>query len=124
MTFLRDGQPIQTIAIEVADTDSLRNRGMMQRTTIPDATGMLFIFSSAQRQSFWMQNTPSALDIMFFDADTTLLNVEANATPFQERPTFDSAGPAQFVVEVPAGYARRYGLTPGIKASWQLSDAP
>ncbi|MEM1054065.1 MAG: DUF192 domain-containing protein [Bacteroidota bacterium] len=122
LTFLRDGTPITTIAIEVADTDSTRTRGMMERTVIPDATGMLFIFDRAEMQGFWMDNTPSALDIMFFDADSTLLNVEANAVPYQQTPTYNSDGPAQFVVETPAGFARRYGLTPGVRIDWTLAD--
>ncbi|OZC03126.1 DUF192 domain-containing protein [Rubricoccus marinus] len=126
LTFSRDGQPITTIAIEVADTDSLRMRGMMDRTEIPDATGMLFIFPTAAPQSFWMQNTPSALDIMYFGADSTLINVQANAVPFQTNPTYPSEGPAQFVVETPAGFARRYGLTPGVRIDWDLDteEAP
>ncbi len=123
LTFYRDDQPITTIAIEVADTDSLRMRGMMDRTVIPEATGMLFIFPNAAPQSFWMQSTPSALDIMYFGADSTLINVQANAVPFQTDPTYPSEGPAQFVVETPAGFARRYGLTPGVRIGWALSGS-
>lgn len=123
LTFLRDGQPITSIAIEVADTDSSRARGLMDRSVIPPATGMLFVFPREEMQGFWMQSTPSALDIMFFDADSTLINVEANAVPYQTTPTYDSDAPAQFVVETPAGFARRYGLTPGVTIDWRLDSA-
>lgn len=123
LTFLRDGAPITTIAIEVADTDSTRARGLMERTEIPDATGMLFVFPRAEPQGFWMDKTPRSLDIMFFGADSTLLNVAANTTPFQVSPSYTSQGPAQYVVETPAGFARRYGLTPGVRIDWTV-DAP
>lgn len=120
LTFSRDGQPITTIDIEVADTDSTITRGLMERTVIPPATGMLFIFPGEETRSFWMSNTPTALDIIFFAADSTLVNVQPNTVPFQTTPTYDSEGPAQFVVEVPAGFARRYGLTPGVRIDWTL----
>ena len=118
LTFFRNGAEITTIEIEIADTDSTRTRGLMERTDIPDATGMLFVFPREEPQGFWMANTPSSLDILFFDADSTLLNVEANTTPFQTSPSYNSEGPARFVVEVPAGFARRYGLTPGVTIDW------
>jgi len=122
LTFSRDGQPITTIDIEIADTDSLRARGLMDRPNIPEATGMLFIFPNEAPQSFWMENTPSSLDIMYFGADSALVNVQANTAPYQRSPTYPSEGPAQFVVETPAGFARRYGLTPGVKIDWTRND--
>lgn len=124
LTFSREGQPLATIDIEVADTDSTITRGLMQRTNFPEDTGMLFIFPNEETRSFWMQNTPTALDIIFFAADSTLVNVQANAVPYQQTPTYDSEGPAQFVVEVPAGFAQRHGLTPGVSIDWTRTDAP
>ena len=123
LTFSRDGQPITSIAVEVADTDSTRMRGLMERPEIPEDTGMLFIFPTAENQGFWMEKTPSPLDIIFFGPDSTLINVAANAVPYQRQPTYDSQGPAQFVVEVPAGFAKRHGLTPGVKIDWQIEGS-
>ena len=120
LTFFRDGEPITTIEIELADNDSTRTRGLMDRTEIPPATGMLFTFPTEELQGFWMQNTYVPLDIIYFDADSALVNVQANAVPHQINPTYNSTGPAQFVVEVPAGFARRYGLTQGVTIDWTL----
>ncbi|MEM6328299.1 MAG: hypothetical protein AAF791_14385, partial [Bacteroidota bacterium] len=58
------------------------------------------------------------------DADSSFVNAQANTVPFQTTPTYDSSGPAQFVVEVPAGFARRYGLTPGVRIDWTRNGAP
>ena len=122
LTFLRDGEPITTIDIELADDDSTRTRGLMDRTEIPPATGMLFTFPNEELQGFWMQNTYVPLDIIYFDADSSLVNVQANAVPHQIRPTYNSTAPAQYVVEVPAGFARRYGLTEGVTIDWALDE--
>ena len=122
LSFLRDGDTLQTIQIEVADTDSTRARGLMEREEIPPDTGMLFVFPAARQQAFYMANTPRSLDIQFYGPDSTLLNVAENTRPYTLDNVF-SEGDAQFVVEVPAGYTRRLGLVPGDRITWSL-DRP
>lgn len=117
LSFVRGTDTLRTIDIEIADTDSTRGRGLMQRREIPDDTGMLFIFPFAEQQAFYMANTPRSLDIQFYAADSTLLNVAENTTPYSFENVL-SEGEAQFVVEVPAGYSRRIGLVPGDRIIW------
>lgn len=119
LSFVRGGDTLRTIDIEVADTDSTRARGLMQRSEIPADTGMLFIFPDADQRAFYMANTPRSLDIQFYAADSTLINIEENTTPYSLDNVF-SEGAAQFVVEVPAGYSRRIGLVPGDRITWSL----
>ncbi len=119
LSFVRGPDTLRTIAIEVADTDSSRGRGLMQRSEIPDDTGMLFVFPAAEPQAFYMANTPRSLDIQFYSADSTLLNVAENTTPYSLGNVL-SEGAAQFVVEVPAGASRRIGLVAGDRITWTL----
>ena len=123
LSFVRNGDTLRTIDIEVADTDSTRQRGLMERTDYPPDTGMLFIFPRAQQQAFYMLNTPRSLDIQFYAADSTLLNIAENTTPYSTD-NLVSQGDAQFVVEVPAGYSRRIGLVPGDRITWSSDDEP
>ena len=118
LAFVRGADTLRTIAVEIADTDSARARGLMQRTEIPDDTGMLFVFPSAGPQAFYMMNTPRPLDIQFYAADSTLVNVAENTTPFSLDNVY-SDGEAQFVVEVEAGVSRRIGLVPGDRITWR-----
>ena len=117
LSFVRGTDTLRTIDIEIADTDSTRMRGLMERTDIPDDTGMLFIFPTEQEQAFYMMNTPRPLDIQFYAADSTLVNVVENTTPYSLDNVY-SEGPAQFVVEVEAGVSRRIGLVPGDRITW------
>jgi len=117
LSFVRGTDTLKTIAIEIADTDSTRARGLMQRPDIPADTGMLFVFPAAEPQAFYMANTPRSLDIQFYAADSTLLNIAENTTPYA-LDNVVSAGAAQFVVEVPAGYSRRLGLVAGDRITW------
>lgn len=120
LDFVRDGRTLKTIAIEIADTDSTRERGLMERAVIPADTGMLFVFDHAEAQTFYMASTPKSLDIQFYGPDSTLLNIAEDAVPYSFT-TLPSSGPAQFVVEVPAGYSRRLGLVPGDRIRWTSS---
>jgi uncharacterized membrane protein (UPF0127 family) len=125
LQFLRaDGTPVREIAVEIADTDSTTQRGLMDRRCLPPDWGMLFVFPDVRRREFYMANTPRALDVMFFGPDSTLLNVAEYTEPFS--PTaLPSEGPARFVVETPAGFTDRLGLVPGDRITWAPSgEAP
>lgn len=117
LSFVRGADTLRTIDIEIADDDSSRGRGLMQRDVIPGDTGMLFIFPRPEPQAFYMANTPRSLDIQYYAADSTLVNIVENTTPYSYDNVL-SEGPAQFVVEVPAGVSRRIGLVPGDRITW------
>ena len=67
-----------------------------------------------QKFTFWMRNTRIPLDIMYFDADLRLINVQT-ARPCRTRncPTYPSTGPAKYVLELNAGKAAELGAQPG-----------
>jgi hypothetical protein len=112
LSVLQSGDTLVTVDIEIAETDSARTRGLMQRTSLPDQSGMLFLFPNEQPRSFWMANTPLALDILFANADTT---------PFSQD-NVRSGDPAQYVLEMPAGFADSYGVLEGDRLTWQRTD--
>ncbi len=119
LTFIRaDGRPIVTIDIEIAETDSARQRGLMQRPSLPPRSGMLFLFDREEPQSFWMANTPLSLDIIFVDADSQIVDIHKYARPFSTD-VIASAAPAKFVVEVPAGFTDQYGILEGDRIRWR-----
>lgn len=92
---------------------------MMQRDGFPsDRSGMLFIFDEEEPRSFWMSNTPVALDIIFTDADSQIVNIAKYTTPFSNE-RYRSEEPAQFVLETPAGFADSHGLLEGDRIRWQ-----
>src|SRR5437667_1419898 len=55
----------QTFTLEVADTDSTREFGLMKRDSMPADHGMIFVFSRDEPRGFWMKNTRFPLDILF-----------------------------------------------------------
>jgi uncharacterized membrane protein (UPF0127 family) len=122
LAILQDGDTLVVLDIEVADTDSARERGMMQREGFPSETsGMLFPFAEEKERSFWMANTPLALDLFFLNADSQVVSIEKYAQP-NTAASIPSEGPAQYVLETPAGFADSYGIVAGDRARWRRTD--
>lgn len=117
LSFTRPGTAPITIDIEIAETDSARTRGLMQRKSLPELSGMLFIFPREETQSFWMANTPLALDIIFVSADSQIVDIKKYTRPFSTQ-SISSAAPARYVIEVSAGFADTHGLTAGDRVTW------
>ena len=119
LAVVQNGDSTVTLDIEIADTDSARERGMMQREGFPsDRSGMLFLFDEAQPRSFWMSNTPVALDIIFVSADSQIVSIAKYTTPFANE-RYRSGQPAQYVLETPAGFADSHGLLEGDRIRWR-----
>ncbi len=118
LTFLRDGAPLVTIDIEIADDDSSRTRGLMQRSRLPERSGMLFIFDRAAPQSFWMANTQLPLDILFVDADSQIVSITKYTKPLSPESVTSGGAAAQFVIEVEAGFTDTYGIIETDRVRW------
>ncbi len=117
LRLMRDGATYRTLQTEIADTDSSRQRGLMERAPLTDEQAMLFVFDFAGPQTFWMANTPSALDIAFVAGDSTILNVAKYVRP-NTTSGVSSQGAAKFVLEVRAGWADTYGMSRGDRIRW------
>src|SRR5215472_15021703 len=60
---------VHVFAVEIADNDAERAKGLMYRKELPEGQGMLFDFHHEQEVSFWMQNTYIPLDMIFIRGD-------------------------------------------------------
>ena len=121
LTFVRNGEDVATIDIEIAESDSARTRGLMQRTSLPEMSGMLFIFAREEPQSFWMGNTPLALDLIFVNSDSQIVDIDKYNKPYSSESIVSDA-PAQYVVEVPAGFTDMHGISESDRVKWSRSD--
>lgn len=117
LTISRAGQTLAALDIEIADNPEDIQQGLMYRRSMDEDHGMLFLMSDNDIQSFWMLNTYIPLDIIFIDANKRIVNVAANTTPHNTDPV-SSTAPAQYVLEVNAGYAQRKGLQSGDQMAW------
>ena len=98
--------------VEIADDEAERARGLMYREPLADDRGMLFQFPDMAERGFWMENTPSSLDIVYIDDEGRIVSIARHTTPFS-RQSIPSYGAAKGVLEVRAGRTEEIGAEPG-----------
>jgi uncharacterized membrane protein (UPF0127 family) len=113
-----DGKYISMIDIEIADDDNKRTTGLMDRLSMEEKQGMLFLFPHESIQSFWMKNTVISLDIIFVNRNNEIVTIHKDTTPF-DMGSYPSTKPASQVVEVIAGYTDLYNINIGDKIVWR-----
>jgi uncharacterized protein len=115
-----DGQAWK-VNVEVANTPSLRANGLMNRASLAEDAGMIFLFPKMDALSFWMKNTLIPLDMIFIRDDFSIAGIVENAEPL----TLDPRGvgvPSQYVLEVNGGAAARHGIKAGSRV--RFDDIP
>ena len=109
------------LTAEVAATDAIRTTGLMHRRMLPENRGMLFVFSHASPQSFWMMNTYIPLSIAYIDENGTIVNI-ADMKPLTTD-THPSAKPVKYALEMNQGWFAKRGIKSGAKVEG-LKNAP
>jgi uncharacterized membrane protein (UPF0127 family) len=94
---------------EIADTEFLRERGLMFRHMLPADHAMLFDFQKPRPVAMWMKNTNISLDMLFIRADGTIAAIAENTVP-QSLDRVSVQEPVLGVMELPAGTAKRLSL--------------
>ena len=102
-----------SILAEIARTDSDKAHGYMGRKTIPDGTGMLFVWDRDQMMHFWMKNTPHPLSIAYIKSDGTICDI-LDMQPFSLADVASTSS-ARYALEVPQTWFSKVGIKVGDK---------
>lgn len=103
-------------SVTVADEPHEWRQGLSGTPSLPDQTGMLFVFDTEDRYGMWMRDMNYALDILWIDNTFTVVHIEENVTPDTYPRVFTSPQPARFVLEVPAYTVESFKLQTGNRA--------
>jgi|SRR6188768_349502 len=105
--------------VELARTEAEKERGLMYRTKLPDAQGMLFSWGGAEApRMFWMRNTCIPLDMMFIARDGTIAGILEQVPTLNDDPR-GVACPTAYVLEVNAGWSRAHGIQSGTRVHFE-----
>lgn len=107
------------LPMEVASTPAEIQYGMMYRKSFsPNFYAMLFLMPDGdQMRSFWMRNTYVPLDIVYVNSNHEVVSIVQMAEPLNDQ-SLPSTAPAEFVVELPAGFTMKNGITAGAVVKW------
>lgn len=104
-----------TFQVEIAQTLQERERGLMYRRELPRDQGMLFVQSPGPAV-FWMKNTYIPLDLLYFDINGWLSQIEADVPPCATPtcPLYPSdTREVRYILEINASEAARRGIRVG-----------
>ena len=101
----------QKLTVEVASTAETRATGLMNRFSLRQDHGMLFVFEAPQPLAFYMRNTYIPLSIAFIDSQGRILNIE-DMQPKDES-THWSKGLALYAIEMRQGWFAAKGIGTG-----------
>ncbi|MES2317567.1 MAG: DUF192 domain-containing protein [Pseudomonadota bacterium] len=99
------------IKAEVADTDPLRQQGLMFREKMAHNTGMVFVFDQPNTQCMWMKNTLLPLSVAFIDEEGKIVNIE-DMQP-QTLESHCSKKPVKYALEMNLGWFKSKNIKPG-----------
>lgn len=102
----------RTVRMQLAIQPVEQQRGLMFRRDLGRDDGMLFIYERPQQMGFWMRNTPTALDIGFFDPEGRLQEVYP-MYPFDERTVSSRGSNLLYALEMNQNWFRDSGVKPG-----------
>ena len=98
--------------VELAETPSQMERGLMFRRELAPDAGMLFDYKQPTVATMWMRNTLIPLDMLFVNAEGRIVNIHERAVP-QSDAIIAAAAPVRVVIELNGGTAARLGIKAG-----------
>ena len=113
------GSDTVRVRVEVARTSAQKAQGLMERQSLPDSTGMLFVYDENQAADagFWMYRTRIPLDIAFADSAGVIVAIRqmepCTAQLAAGCPTYAPGAEYRHALEVNAGFFAREGIRVG-----------
>lgn len=102
---------IPKLYVRIADTPELQAKGLMFVRQMPKDVGMLFVFGSVQKLSFWGENTYLPLDIAFVDERGFIQNIDV-INPMSKK-SISSIGPCKYAIEANIGFFDEHNIGVG-----------
>ncbi|OHB14067.1 MAG: hypothetical protein A3G05_01705 [Candidatus Zambryskibacteria bacterium RIFCSPLOWO2_12_FULL_45_14] len=99
-----------SIQVEVVNTLETRARGLSGRKSLAENMGMLFVFDQSGKYGFWMKDMNFAIDIVWIDEGLQVIGITKEVTPETFPEVFYPPGPVRYVLELPSGKSRDFGI--------------
>jgi len=105
-----------SVVIQVSDTVFLRAQGLSGRKELKDGEGMWFDFGREVPPSslgFWMKEMNFPIDIIWVSGGLNVTFIKQNALSSSYPEVFSPSLAGRYVLEVPAGFSQKYGVSIG-----------
>ncbi|MFA5128720.1 MAG: DUF192 domain-containing protein [Patescibacteria group bacterium] len=109
------------VKVEIADEPMEMAKGLSNRKSLDKNHGMLFIFATPGQPAFWMKDMNFSIDIIWIKNNVVVdiaPNLPVTAAEFLS--TYTPREPANYVLEVNAGFAAEHGIKIGDKVDIKI----
>lgn len=113
LTIRTDG-PAVALSVEIAETETSRQIGLMGRAGLDPDAGMVFLAPDLRQSGFWMKNTRIPLSIAFWDAQGKIVDIlDMEPCEGDACPLYIPQAPCVGAVEANLGYFETNGISIG-----------
>ena len=67
--------------VEIAESGGEKRRGLSFRESLPEGSGMLFVYDKEDYYSFWMKDMNFPIDIIWINKEKEVVHIERNLQP-------------------------------------------
>lgn len=104
------------IDLEIADSSLKRQKGLSNRESLDENSGMLFVFEQKNiTPTFWMKDMKFPIDILWIDDDKVIEITKDVQTETDQKNLilYQPNQPIDYVLEVNAGFSEKNNIKPG-----------
>ena len=100
----------------LSTTPDAQSKGLAIRDSLNENEGMLFIFESPQKYSFWMKDMKFPIDIIWINQDGKIVHIEKNLPPcifLLPCPSYAPNDDSLYVLEVVSNFTNKFDINVG-----------
>jgi len=112
------------LVADIAANNTQRTKGLSVKDHLEENEAMLFVFSTAREQGFWMSGMKFPIDIIWMDSNKTVVHIEHSLEPCPDEfhcPVYRPGADSLYVLETVAGFADKHKVTEGTKMQFDFS---
>lgn len=114
-----------TMFVDIALTDKQKQEGLSIKNSLNENEGMLFFLEEPSKASFWMKNMHFPIDIIWLDANFSIVHIEKELLPCTLAfycPSYKPLKESLYVLETIDGFANDHHLKVGDKIDFHLLE--
>ena len=104
------------VTASLSTTPDSQSKGLSIKDSLNEKEGMLFIFESPQKYSFWMKDMKFPIDIIWINSTGKIVHIEKNLSPcylLLPCPSYAPENDSLYVLEVVSNFTNKFGVSVG-----------
>lgn len=104
------------VTASLSTTPDSQSKGLSIKDSLNENEGMLFIFESPQKYSFWMKDMKFPIDIIWINSTGKIVHIEKNLSPcylLLPCPSYAPKNDSLYVLEVVSNFTNKFGVSVG-----------